>query len=398
MPLLGVASAVALVCSVYVAGARAQPPPPPPKQALALVGAGAVWFDEGPLVLQRGRSGRRSLGAVLRPARLPQMASSPSAAAGLLSDERFVGGVPPGPMRRIAQPRPVSGGGCRRWVPATDTPGDFVVAGDDLVAAAVCEPIPKGVEFGARIRQPLFLRDLRGGGGWRVLRWLPGELPPILAAEGMLVASGVQVSAARMMVTILDVRDGASKARFPMPDGYLAFASPNRLLLSVAVGNGAPLEPQLRFGSGTYGGPGNAGGYSLALYSTQGRRTAGLGFYREIPLVSHTHMLGEEFVGNGPILTVRGLPTGRPRPVIGFNDPARKLVALAFRWPTLVLDETTSLALPAGLISCARGYYGQPSKPFLQTLDLARPTPFLAPPPSSPNELQNLLRGCPVEA
>jgi hypothetical protein len=65
-----------------------------------------------------------------------------------------------------------------------------------------------------------------------VLRWLTGEYEPVLAAEGPLLAVGVQHSLAQMGVSILDLHDGQVHAHFTLPDGYLSFASRDRLVLS----------------------------------------------------------------------------------------------------------------------------------------------------------------------
>jgi hypothetical protein len=385
---------VAVSWSAFVASASAVPLPPPPQQALVLVRAGAVWFDDGVIVLQGSRPGHRRLGTIRRPTRLPQMASSASAAAGLLS-EQFVGGVPPGPLRPIAQPKPVNGGACKRWEPATRTPGEFVVAGEDLVATAEC-PAQPGVVQLAPGRQPVFVRSVRRG-RWRVLRWVTGYVTPILAAEGTLVAIGAQLSGARMQVTIIDVRDGATQGRFTMPDGYLAFASPDRLVLSAKENNGSPLQPLLQLRRGTVGGPGSPGGYRLALYSTQGRRIASVGSFDRLPLVSAMHLVTEEYSAAGEqIIALRKLPDGSPRRVIGFNDPGRALLTLAFRWPMLAFDETTSQTLPASRVDCQQGYYGPPSKPFLTLIDVTHERPFLAPPPPSPLLGHDLLKGCPI--
>jgi hypothetical protein len=78
--------------------------------------------------------------------------------------------------------------------------------------------------------EPLFIRGLAGG-AWHVLRWLPGTEPPILAADGDLLAIGVQRSLTAMDVTILDVRTGSTSASFRLSDGYLAFAGAGRLVL-----------------------------------------------------------------------------------------------------------------------------------------------------------------------
>jgi hypothetical protein len=143
-------------------------------------------------------------------------------------ESQFLGGVPPGPLVAIAQPRPVGGGGCKGWVPGDE---DFVVAEDELLATGECE------QDEAQERQPLFVRSLRGG-PWRVLRWLPGDSEPMmLAAEGNLVAVGLAFSrtltSAEMQISTLNVRNGRTQAHFDVPYGHLAFASRDRLVLSV---------------------------------------------------------------------------------------------------------------------------------------------------------------------
>ena len=103
-----------------------------------------------------------------------------------------------------------------------------VVAGDELVVAGKCF-------WDDRFsRQPLLIRSLRGG-RWHVLRWLAGEYEPILAAEGSLLAVGVQHSLAQMTVSIFDLRDGRVQSHLTLPDGHLSFASGDRLVLSSPV-------------------------------------------------------------------------------------------------------------------------------------------------------------------
>jgi hypothetical protein len=217
------------------------------------------------------------------------------------------------------------------------------------------------------VSQPLFIRSLRGG-RWRVLRWLAGDTePPVLTAEGNLVAVGVQLSNAEMEVSILDVRNGRTEARFDLPYGHLAFASRDRLVLS------APVLPV---------------GYRLALYSTRGQRIAELGSAQEPPLVSGMHLVTDE----GQTVSVRSVAGGAAKAVIGFNSPVRSLVALAFRWPALVVVETTSAPLLPSEVHCWSSGYGPASVPFLGLFDLARDQPFVPAPalinvePSKPLE------------
>ena len=264
---------------------------------------------------------------------------------------------------RQSGPKGFRAGGCRGWLPG----GDFVVAGDDLVATGECE------WDDASVREPLFVRSLRGG-RWRVLRWLAvdslGEggghynVPPVLSAEGDLVAVGVQFSSARMEVSILDVRGGRLAARFDLPDGYLAFASRERLVLSIP----APLWPEdVAFPLGEWSGP-----FHLALYSTRGRRIAGLGSAQELPLVSGMHLVIDE----ESIVSVRRVAGGAPQRVVAFNE-ARESIALAFRWPALVVVEATRVPLLPSEVHCWSGDYGPAGTPFLGVFDLARSAPFV---------------------
>jgi len=102
------------------------------------------------------------------------------------------------------------------------------------------------------------------------------------------------------------------------------------------------------------------------------------------------HLLTDEYrevPGNGEYqtLSVRNLaggPSGgAPRSVLGYNSPARALVALAFRWPALAVVETTSTPLLPSEVHCWSGDYGPASKPFLQIFDLARNEAFRPAPP-----------------
>jgi hypothetical protein len=366
----------ASVCAVLASAASlasvgdafAVPPiaPRPPQQTVAVVRRGVVWFDEGPVFLKGFTSGSVRLGAINAPdERLSHMTSSATAVAALREEENagFVGGVPPSPLVPIAQPKLVSGGGCKGWQPGTESVRDFVVAGDNLVAAGECH------WDAVSVREPLFVKSLRGG-RWRVLRWLAGDSEPVLAAEGNLVAVGVQFSSTSMEVSILDVRNGHTKARLDLPDGYLAFASRDRLVLSVPV---RPYDHEILLP----GGP-SFGDYHLALYSTRGRHLAELGSAQEPPLVSGMHLVTDE--EGGQTVSVRSLTGGAPRAVIGFNSPARSLLALAFRWPALVVVETTSTPLLPSEVLCWSGDYGPASKPFLGIFDLARSEPSVPAP------------------
>lgn len=300
----------------------------------------------------------------------PHVASSATAVVVLGGEgekAEFSGGVLPGPLAPIPEPELVGGGGCRGWQPG----GGFVVAEDDLVAAGECHWDDHSV------REPLYIRSLRGG-RWRVLRWLavdslPGGdgldygVPPVLAAEGDLVAVGVQRSSAKMEVSIIDVRSGRTEARFDLPDGDLGFAARNRLVLSAPV----PASPD----DGDFPFSEWPGPFRLALYSTRGRHIAELGSAQEPPLVSGMHLVTDE----DQTISVRSVNGGAPRAVIGFNT-ARALITLAFRWPALVAVETTSAPLLPSEVHCWTGDYAPAGKPFLGVFDLARSEPFVAAP------------------
>lgn len=320
-------------------------------------------------------SGSRRLGSI-EPHETPRapIASSASAVAALRDPEseggaaKFVGGVPPSPLLPISQPRLLSGGGCKGWQPSDD----FVVAEEELVAAGECQWDDHSV------REPLYIRSLRRGGHWRVLRWLAvnslptgnglySNFPPVLAAEGNLVAVGVQHSSAEMNVSILGVHSGHTKARFELPAGYLSFASPDRLLLSVAQTLSSPEAGDFRY---EWSAP-----FHVALYSTRGQQIAGLGSAQEPPLVSGMHLVTEE---DGTV-SMRSVTGGAPEPVVAFNE-ARELLAVAFRWPALVVVETTSAPRLPSEIHCWSGDYGPASEPFLGIFNLAHSEPFLPAP------------------
>jgi hypothetical protein len=355
---------------------RALLPPAPLRQAVAVVAKGVVWFDDGPVSLNGFSSGSSRLGVIDGPGDgLPHMASSATGVAVVRDGEEnagaggveFLGGVPPSPLVAIAQPRIMRGAGCKGWLPG----GEFVVAGDELVAAGECQWDDRSV------RQPLYIRSLHRG-PWRVLRWLPDESsrgadglyfndPPVLAAEGDLIAAGTRYSSADMQVSIIDVHSARVEARFNLPDGYLAFAANDRLVLSVPVlpsreGNDFPL------GSST-------GNYRLALYSTRGRHLRELGSAQQPPLVSGMHLVTDE----GQTVSVRSVTGGPPKPVISF-DRARELLTLAFRWPALVVVEMTSTPLLPSEIHCWSSEYSPAGEPFLGIFDLAKSEPFLPAP------------------
>jgi hypothetical protein len=369
--------------------AYAQPPERPPDQAVAILRTGVVWSDDGLITLRGFGSGVTPLGTLSEGERWQVAASATAVALGGDASTaahgreevsaKFVGGVPPAPLRAIPEPRPVSGGGCSDWRPAAPYYAEFVVVDDELVASGRGS-CPSGVN---PVRRPLFVRNLRGG-RWRVLRWLEGNSPPMLAAEGGRLAAGVQFSSATMEVVLINVRDDRTRARFDVPDGYLAFAAPNRILLAAPSEAHFPLGPKARVGSGADGGIGAyAGPFQLALYSTNGRRIAQLGSSPEVPLVSAMHIISEEEEHQHTVISLRGVLGGKSVPVVGYSEPERSLITLAFRWPALATVETTTRALAPPEITCESGRYAPPSPPFVTIFDLAKPEPFLAPPTGS---------------
>ena len=370
-----------LVAPAVPGAARAQPPPAPPEQAVALVSGGAVWFDEGPVFFEPFGSGKMRLGPA--GTRIPTREAESSADAVIVGhgqrasaegdDPRLLVSEPPGAFESLRYPPLFAGGGCKGWEPS----GAHVVIDDELVAAGQCF-------WDDRFsRQPLFTRSLRAG-LWHVLRWLPGENEPVLAAEGPLLAIGAQHSPARMTVSILNLRSDRVQARLTLPDGRLSFASPDRLVdfFPVLRAPGEVCFPLFQ-----------AEGceHRIALYSTGGRRIADLGTAEQRPLVSDMHLLTEEDhegpPGDGEYLSVRDLAGGRsrgapdsaPRLVIGFESPARTLDALAFRWPALAVVESTGIPRLPSEIGCWDSEY-KPGTPSLRIFDLARNEPPLPPP------------------
>ncbi len=359
-----------------------------------MVRSGVVWVDQGRVRFQGFWSGSTILGgASSRSA--PTLASS-SGAVALVGGAAggFASAVPPGRFAPVEQggeeAREVHGGKCTSWAPVIGSglaPTDFAVAGDDLIDAGECQGENGG--FGEQelaTSQPLFIRSLRGG-NWRVLRWLTGHNPPILATEGRLLAIGVQLSPAKMRVTILDLGTGQMVAQFDAPDGYLSFASRTRLVLSVpttlareaqlapAAEIAQPLaSPRIRL---------RRPPYRIELYSLRGRRLADLGTAAQPPLVSHMHLVESESVEGDSVIVERSVLGGASRRLIGFNEPARSLVAFAFRWPAVAVVETTSAPLSQSEVTCTSGEYHRPSAPFLAIFDLARADPFVPPPPSA---------------
>jgi hypothetical protein len=377
------AGVLALVATlVGAAPVVAGPAPPPVQQAVAIVRAGVVWYDNG-VVRLIGHDGKRTVLARWKQAYSdgPPQISSSGVAVALAAGDRFMGGIPPARLSLLSPGRSDAPGKCPRWQPELHSAANFVVAGDQLVIAAE----PTCGEAGSS-PQPLFAKDLRGG-PWRVLRRLPGTAPPMLAADGSLLAIGVQRSPSLMNVRVVDVDNGSTVAHATLPDGYLAFAAANRLVVSVPTFGGFPFYYRLETPGGSYGyGPGSLGGeYRVALYTTDGRRIASMGTEGTQPQLSALRRATVEDNSQSETQTVsvQRVPGGATRGVIGLNAPARQLEAFAWRWPWLALIETTSAALPDGQFNCSYGTYGPPSPAFLHTFNIARPSP-LVPAPQTP--------------
>ena len=139
-------------------------PPPPPfiNRGLAIVDNGGVLrFDEGALLLEGPHSVTTRLGA--SSSFEADFSSSMSATAAWIEPSKlgeephFVASVLPQRLSAIAQPQPLSGGGCTWWEPSRD----FVVVEDELVADGECQEVTEHPD-----REPLFIRNLRGG-RWR---------------------------------------------------------------------------------------------------------------------------------------------------------------------------------------------------------------------------------------
>ena len=378
---------VALTC-VASALARFQPIESR-QQHLAVLHGGVVWVDRGRVLFRAFWSPGAILGSVGTSS--PTFASSGQSVALLgVPQGGFAAANPPARLEPVEHPyeesHRVEGGECTSWEPATSgIYNDFAVAQGELIDAGVCEEVNGGfTEEETATSQPLFIRKLRGG-EWHVLRWIEGHYPPILATEGNLLAIGAQLSLATMRVTILDLATGRMVARFDTPDGFLAFASPRRLLLSVPLplppqerGAPVPLDARIESAPRRVRLP----SYMLELYSLRGRRVAVLGRAPEVPLVSDMHILTEEPFESGQALAVRSVFGGSSRRLIGFNG-ARTLQALAFRWPAVAVVETTSAPLSQDEVTCQRREYHVPSAPFLAIFDLERSERFESAPPSA---------------
>jgi hypothetical protein len=333
-----------------------------------------VWFDEGPEYFKP--FGAASMRLVSPHSRVPMLQAESSSGALVEgggrrdraeeSDPRFLVTEAPGVAKTIRYPSLFAAAGCKGWEPS----GAHVLAADELIVVGQCF-------WDDRFsRRPLFVRGLRGQ-DWHILRWIEGEDEPVIAAEGPLLAIGLQRPRLRMTVSIVNLHSGRVRANFTLPDGQLSFASPDRFVLYFPV----PREPnELCFP--LYRSQGCE--HRIALYTIGGEEIADLGQAETAPLVSHMHLLMREHEGppsDGERLSVRDLlgADTAPRLVVGFDSPARTLDAFAFRWPALAVVESTGIPRAPSEIHCWSGDYN-PGKPYLQIFDLARPEPALPPP------------------
>ncbi len=361
---------------------RAEPP------ALAVLRDGVVWVDRDRVRYQGFRSGPATLGGVPASS-TPILGASSDAVALVGVGAGFAGGVPPGRLVPVEGPdeeaREFAGGECPDWAPVVgsraNVPSDFAVADGELVDAGECQAQNGSVGYQElATAQPLFIHRLQGG-GWRVLRWVKGHEPPILATEGNLLAVGEPLPAARMRVTILDLAGRRLVARFGAPLGDLSFASSRRLVVSVP----ASREQMVAFRAATSAPEKRVlrSSYRLQLYTLNGTPLAYLGTAGEPALVSHMHLLVHEELEGHTVLAVRNILDGSRRRLIGFDEPARTLEAVAFRWPAVALLETTSVPLQQSEVTCGSGEYHRASPPLLRIFDLAKSETFVPVPPAA---------------
>ena len=395
-PLAGQVAAALLAALVAAAASRAEPLLPQHYSragaGVAVLAKGVVWADDYRVLYQGFWSSSKVLGGVGETD--PFLSSSARAVvlAGRGSREAlFSAALPPGRFGPIGQIWAAQRGAGCEWLPSEEAArGGFVVVGEELVDGATCA---EEVTFQEQApRQPLFARDLRGG-EWHVLRWLKGRASPILAAEGDLLAVGVPSSAQRMRVLIFELPSTAPSAQFDAPAGYLGFASPVRLVISVLL----PLrsrEPKgVSFSEAIKRRIQRR--YRTELYSLDGRRLAGLGTFGDPPLVSHMHLLSVDGGEDESRLVVRSIPGGPSRPLVGFSEPVRTLAGFAFRWPGVAVVESTRVPRQQAEVTCTSGEYKPPGPRSLAILDLARAEPFLPAPP--PAHLAPPPGKCPVQ-
>jgi len=374
-----VTAAVIVAACLSAVSAHAQPAAPPLQQALAVTPAGVVWASADGIVLEvAGRTSRRL--AVLGNPAGPYVLESSGDTFALLTGSGLWSGMTSSGAAPLA---PAVVDGC--WQPQSDGLSTFFDVADGEVvldAKSICAPGTTG-----QTSQPVFVHPARGG-SWRVLTRVAGSAPPVLASDGALLAIGTQQSSAQMSVRVLNMRSGRTVDHFSVADGYLEFASPTRLVLTIPpVDAGFPLgQVVVNPAVGALIDGGVSLLYRPALYSTAGRLLARLGLSSFPPLVSDGHMVTVDNASDGPTtISVRPLPSGPTTNLISFANPARTLLTEALGWPTLAIDSTTSPRLPPGEYDCGNaGYFGAPSPPTLSALDLARAVAYVPAPAIPP--------------
>jgi hypothetical protein len=221
-----------------------------------------------------------------------------------------------------------------------------------------------------------------------VLTRVPGTWPPILAGDQTTVVIGVQKTRSRMRVLLVTTSGRSIAARLSLPDGYLAQDGPERLVVSVPNEGSFPLEPRYDVGlaSAEYPGVGASPVHDdvqVSEYSARGRLLRRFGPSHTQPLVSGGHIVVSAIAADGSVtLTQRSLTSGVARPLIGFSDPGRVLMATEFTWPILTFVDTTSATLPDGEFTCTSGPFLPATAPTLVSLNMIG-APF-TPAPTTP--------------
>jgi hypothetical protein len=249
-----------------------------------------------------------------------------------------------------------------------------IAAGADIVSDAVwsCTRTP------SRGPEPVFVRPAAGGGRWRVLTRVPGSAPPILATSGGEIAVGVQHSRRKLQVRFLSLAGAPVRPGVTVPDGYLQFSGPHRLVLTVPAATGFPLRPVIDVGNPNVSDERTAGAFSTTVYTATGTRVRGVGRSGTLPLVSDGYMVAITKNADGTeTLFLRSLTSRGSRPLIGFRTPQRTLITAGFLWPRLALVQTTA--------SSTNPCYSFAGPPALTMMDVSRPGSFLPAPPAPPS-------------
>jgi hypothetical protein len=351
-------------------GASALPVSEPPAQAVALSPDGGLWFDDT-AVRRISASGRGGLVQTLPGsfAIEPYEVSASSRGIVLSSARGLMSGPSGGPLSSVPSTRV----GC--WTVGDASSQTFVIAvGDEVVSDAVCSCAGRP----SRGPQPVFVRRVTGGGRWRVLTRVPGSAPPVLAGSDQEIAVGVQRSRRKLQVRFLSLAGEPIRPGVSLPDGYLQFSGPNRLVLTVPAASGFPLRPVIDVGNPNVADDRTAAAFSTAVYTATGTRVRGVGLSATLPLVSDGYMVASAKNSDGTeTLFLRSLTSTRSRPLIGFRTPQRTLITAGFLWPRLALVETSD--------SSTDPCYSVAGPPALTMIDVSRPGSFLPAPASPPS-------------